>query len=504
MQSDFAAGYSAIRPKYDHFCADSKRIIAESLENKRIDYHAIEARAKSETSFKEKASRKNPDGTSRYSDPIKEITDLAGVRIITYTIDDVEKVCKFIEENFTVIEKTDVGEKRFAEGKFGYQSVHFLVKYRDARANLPEFSPYKDMVCEIQVRTVLQHAWAEIEHDIQYKNGSELPSTLQRRFIALAGLLEIADREFQNIKKLDSSLKEEISASLQEDLTKVAIAELGQGREEGELEQEEISVRQLIRSGRFADAVKAYDKMLQDSPMMHTLFIGRAKARFLSGDRSGAVRDVQHSLDLNPGDRAALALKEQLEEGTLSTAVRAGDDASAPVANELTKRANEFIEAGDGASAFEYYSNAQEAGASRPFSLLNKAIACILAGDTDGAKIQLGYLELREGTPFAVCMVALYSIVYALSAPEKFDSEFDRLKSAKAACEDFLFDQSPLARMGRGLEKASLPIDQNAKKDIESVFLVLSGERNAQKEANAALGEKKETKKSSGKQPVRR
>lgn len=83
--------------------------------------------------------------------------------------------------------------------RFGYQSKHYLVKHLDTRAALPEYTRFSDRIAEIQVRTILQHAWAEIEHDIQYKSSSVLPRTIRRRFGALAGLIEIADREFQAI-----------------------------------------------------------------------------------------------------------------------------------------------------------------------------------------------------------------------------------------------------------------------------------------------------------------
>lgn len=61
---------------------------------------------------------------------------------------------------------------------------------------LPEFAPYEGLTFEIQVRTVLQHAWAEIEHDRSYKFSGVLPTPIQRRLNLLAGVLEIVDREF--------------------------------------------------------------------------------------------------------------------------------------------------------------------------------------------------------------------------------------------------------------------------------------------------------------------
>ena len=89
-----------------------------------------------------------------------------------------------------------------------------MVMISSVRASLPEYQKYKDAVTEIQVRTILQHAWAEIEHDIQYKSSITIPKDIRRRFMALAGLLEIADREFQAIQDADDELEKEASASV--------------------------------------------------------------------------------------------------------------------------------------------------------------------------------------------------------------------------------------------------------------------------------------------------
>jgi putative GTP pyrophosphokinase len=73
---------------------------------------------------------------------------------------------------------------------------------------LAEYERYRGAVAEIQVRTILQHAWAEIEHDIQYKSTTAIPEEIRRRFMALAGMLEVADREFQAIQGADKKITE--------------------------------------------------------------------------------------------------------------------------------------------------------------------------------------------------------------------------------------------------------------------------------------------------------
>jgi putative GTP pyrophosphokinase len=133
---------------------------------------------------------------------------LAGVRVITFFPRTVIEVCQCIEEEFDVIEKVDHIAASQKQEKLGYQSVHYLVKLKTNRTRLAEYKRFDGLIVEIQVRTVMQHAWAEIEHDIRYKSASAIPLEISRRFMTLAGLLEIADREFEANQEKDAHLRE--------------------------------------------------------------------------------------------------------------------------------------------------------------------------------------------------------------------------------------------------------------------------------------------------------
>lgn len=181
-----------------------------------IPVHSIEARAKDLESFGNKAikpSDENPN-LPKYPNPILEITDLAGVRVIAFLPKTLYSIEKLLNDQFQVIERTDKGQELSDQGKFGYQSIHFLVRLAPARATLPEYSSCKDLIAEVQVRTILQHAWAELEHDIQYKSYTVIPKSIRRRFTALAGLLEIADREFQAIQDDDQQQRSNARESI--------------------------------------------------------------------------------------------------------------------------------------------------------------------------------------------------------------------------------------------------------------------------------------------------
>ncbi|TMR94372.1 GTP pyrophosphokinase [Nonomuraea basaltis] len=84
--------------------------------------------------------------------------------------------------------------------RFGYLSLHYVASLDTRRAELAEYKRFANNGFEIQIRSILQHAWAEIEHDLGYKSRLGVPSTTRRRFSRLAGLLELADAEFVSIR----------------------------------------------------------------------------------------------------------------------------------------------------------------------------------------------------------------------------------------------------------------------------------------------------------------
>lgn len=210
--------YQSVEGLYTDFARAVYSVITTCLANNGIKVHSVDHRAKSPESFGQKAGQAadgNP-GQPKYADPFREITDLAGVRVITYFPSTEARVDSLIANEFDVIEKTDRSELLKREERLGYHSIHYLVTLKENRSALPEYARFNGLVAEIQVRTILQHAWAEIEHDIQYKAVSALPTEIRRRFLTLAGLLEIADREFQALEDEDRRLREEARLSVAE------------------------------------------------------------------------------------------------------------------------------------------------------------------------------------------------------------------------------------------------------------------------------------------------
>lgn len=183
---------------YEDFSKLIKGILEKSFKKNNITINNIELRTKSKENFIKKASKPSESNPNKpkYPEPLRDITDLAGVRVITFFLKTIIEINKIIYDEFIVKEKIDKSDTLIKEEKLGYQSVHYVIQLKDTN---PEYEKYKEFNAEIQVRTILQHAWAEIEHDIQYKSIQVIPQEIKRRFMDLVGLLEIADREFQDI-----------------------------------------------------------------------------------------------------------------------------------------------------------------------------------------------------------------------------------------------------------------------------------------------------------------
>jgi putative GTP pyrophosphokinase len=193
---------------YTELASVVARILEQCLKTHDIKVHSVQHRAKDPKSLGRKAAIPSEIDPARpkYDRPIKQITDLAGIRIITQLLGTLPEIDKLLHSEFDILEQSDKGRELIEKERFGYQSIHYLAQIKPERVRLAEYQSYDGAVVEIQVRTILQHAWAEIEHDIQYKSSTAIPEEIRRRFMALAGMLEIADREFQAIQGADQQI----------------------------------------------------------------------------------------------------------------------------------------------------------------------------------------------------------------------------------------------------------------------------------------------------------
>lgn len=205
-QKEIEIWIDAILPKHRTLTNTVVSIVESLLEQNDIDYLAISGRTKDVKSIKEKISRKS------YKNPDKQMTDLSGIRIIAYFESDVDKISKLIESSFSVDKENSLPKDLLlATDQIGYRSIHYVCDLGKSRSALPEFSGLSGMKFEFQVRTVLQHAWAELAHDRNYKFSGKLPKEIERKLYLYSGMLEIADKGFDELSKQIDQYIEEFS-----------------------------------------------------------------------------------------------------------------------------------------------------------------------------------------------------------------------------------------------------------------------------------------------------
>ena len=173
-------------PVYDELCTETVHILKKRLKERRIKVSEISSRVKSLESFLKKVQQK------RYNDPFNDNKDFAGVRIVCSYISDVEKVEKIIYDEFQVVERVEKPEEKGVD-RFGYLANHYIVKLNTAIKG-PRYENLEHLVLELQVRTVLVNALAELHHDLIYKNEAGIPDSLIREFNGIFATGENLDK----------------------------------------------------------------------------------------------------------------------------------------------------------------------------------------------------------------------------------------------------------------------------------------------------------------------
>jgi ppGpp synthetase/RelA/SpoT-type nucleotidyltranferase len=183
-------------------------IVTRLLKDASIPYLTINGRTKSVSDCVGKLRRKN------YKNPIHQMTDISGIRIVVYFDYDIDRVNELIEANFAVDEDNSSNrDELLLVNEVGYRSVHYVCDLGQDRVRLRENQALQGLKFEFQVRTVLQHAWAELAHDRNYKFTGKLPKQIERKLFLLAGLMETADNGFSELSKEIDSYVDSISTS---------------------------------------------------------------------------------------------------------------------------------------------------------------------------------------------------------------------------------------------------------------------------------------------------
>ena len=202
--------FDAAAPSYKEFTDKLRGIVEDLLRVNNIRVHNISSRPKTRSSLE----RKYFDNITKYLS-LDAITDLAGVRIITYFEDEVHKVAEIVQREFDIDTANSSNKKDLLDpDRFGYLSLHYVVKLHAERLGLTEYRGFASHKAEIQIRSVLQHAWAEIEHDLGYQTKIAVPVEIRRRFSRIAGILELVDEEFIGLRDDIVGYSERIKAMI--------------------------------------------------------------------------------------------------------------------------------------------------------------------------------------------------------------------------------------------------------------------------------------------------
>ena len=278
----------------------------------------LKSRVKSFDSYYRKTLRIKPPLNQDF--PLPLLTDMMGIRIICAFLEDLAVVEQQIKDNFVVKEVERKGAS-LSFKEFGYESVHILVEIPkellDAAActgfNLPQ-----DCVCEIQIRTILQDAWAEVEHELVYKSEfSPFDLPLKRKLASINASLSLADIIFQEIRDYQNKLNREVdfrrnafyskADSMARDSLPMEISVSERGQQisspyvRGTIDDMLLAAIQAHNAGEMEKAVKIYTDIIESEPVPSSVILSvilkhRGMAFFAQNKYREALNDFQQSV----------------------------------------------------------------------------------------------------------------------------------------------------------------------------------------------------------------
>lgn len=143
------------------------------------------------------------------------ISDIIGVRIVCLYESQIAIVSEIIKKQFNVIKEENKALDLDEKFRFGYKGLHLDLELNDARRKLPEYNKFSSLRFELQIRSIVQDAWSEVDHRLKYKK--QIPDKLKRRIIRLAALFELADQEFEEIRNTTDKTESEVRQSINDD-----------------------------------------------------------------------------------------------------------------------------------------------------------------------------------------------------------------------------------------------------------------------------------------------
>lgn len=195
--------FESLTNKYDSLGKNVVESIRILLEQNEIKNLSIYYRVKDVNSFLEKIERKS------YEKPFEQTEDICGIRIICYYQKDISKIKDIITDEFRIYDSQDK-ENDLEYNEFGYRSHHLIASINEEWKKTPNFRGLSTLKFELQIRTILMHAWAEIEHNLAYKSKFQAPKQFRRKLYRISAKLEEADEQFEELKSESEIYQKEL------------------------------------------------------------------------------------------------------------------------------------------------------------------------------------------------------------------------------------------------------------------------------------------------------
>ncbi|GEM_PF-3672110 len=217
--------------------------------------------------------------------------------------------------------------------------------------------------------------------------------------------------------------------------------------------------RNLLIAGAYEEASEAYSRLIEQQPESHTLYLGRARARYLTGDKEGAWKDVEKAKAMQPENPAVKRFEEALKKGTLTEIPF--EPGPMAYAQEAVAAGNRRLQDGDWQTALKEYERAEQLGLLPVFCEHNKAMAYLCNGDTQSGNAVLDKVDRSRLGPY---VKVEHSALLTLAGTGQNDTTRELgLVDARRNAGDFDLQKSPLRYLESGLAKTRR-LDQPAMK----------------------------------------